>query len=166
MVCLSMILLCYRITCLWFCNKKGVLFVPDPVFCYIHFVDNSLSKFMPVFKQIVTLWFDFIVRVLSNFVVKVVPVSKKWKRGVLPFPMKEFTSKTGRPEKCKGKMFNYLTFKYQCILFNEYRTTHAYVTIPSRFCHFLALDIQQNFTLIFILASMAFLYCLLFFGPE
>ena len=37
MVCLSVILFCYRITCLWFCNKsscnkKEVLFVPDPVF--------------------------------------------------------------------------------------------------------------------------------------
>ena len=37
MVCLSVILLCYRITCLWFCNKrfynkKGMLFVLDPVF--------------------------------------------------------------------------------------------------------------------------------------
>ena len=36
MVCLSVILLCYRITCLWLCNKrlynkKGVLFVLDPV---------------------------------------------------------------------------------------------------------------------------------------
>ena len=40
MVCLSVILLlllCYRIACLWFwnkrfCNKTGVLFVPDPAF--------------------------------------------------------------------------------------------------------------------------------------
>ena len=32
MVCLRLILLCYRITCLWFCNKKGALFVPDPVY--------------------------------------------------------------------------------------------------------------------------------------
>ena len=36
MVCLSVILLCYRIPCLgfWnerFWNKEGVLFVPDPV---------------------------------------------------------------------------------------------------------------------------------------
>ena len=30
--CLSVILLGYRITCLWFCNKKEELFVPDPVF--------------------------------------------------------------------------------------------------------------------------------------
>ena len=35
-MCLSVILLCYRITCLWFCNKrvcnkKGVLSVPGPV---------------------------------------------------------------------------------------------------------------------------------------
>ena len=30
MVCLNVIL-CYRMTCLWFCNKKGALFVPDPV---------------------------------------------------------------------------------------------------------------------------------------
>ena len=41
MVCLCVIL-CYRITCLWLynkrflCNKKGVLFVPDPVFSYNH----------------------------------------------------------------------------------------------------------------------------------
>ena len=37
MVCLSVILLCYRITCLWFCNKrflcnKKALFVPEPVY--------------------------------------------------------------------------------------------------------------------------------------
>ena len=37
MVCLSVILLCYRMTHLWFCNKricnkKGALFVPDPVY--------------------------------------------------------------------------------------------------------------------------------------
>ena len=37
MVCLSILLLCYRITCLGFynksfCNKKGALFVPDPVY--------------------------------------------------------------------------------------------------------------------------------------
>ena len=36
MVCLSVILLCDRITCVWFCdkrfcNKKGAFFVPDPV---------------------------------------------------------------------------------------------------------------------------------------
>ena len=37
MQCLSVVLLCYRIACLWFCNKgflcnkKGVLFMPDPV---------------------------------------------------------------------------------------------------------------------------------------
>ena len=36
-VCLNVMLLCYRITCLWFCNKrfcnnKGALFVPDPVY--------------------------------------------------------------------------------------------------------------------------------------
>ena len=30
MTCLSVILLCYTITCLQFCNKKGALFVPDP----------------------------------------------------------------------------------------------------------------------------------------
>ena len=30
MVCLSVVLLCYRITYSQFCNKKGVLFVPDP----------------------------------------------------------------------------------------------------------------------------------------
>ena len=35
MVCLSVILLCFRITCLQFCNKKGALFVPDPVFLII-----------------------------------------------------------------------------------------------------------------------------------
>ena len=37
MVWLSALLLCYRITCLWFfnkrfCNKKEVLFVPDPIY--------------------------------------------------------------------------------------------------------------------------------------
>ena len=36
MVCLSLILLGYRIACLWFCNKKfvikGVLFVPGTVY--------------------------------------------------------------------------------------------------------------------------------------
>ena len=31
MVYLSVILLCYRITCLWFCNKR----VPDPVYVYV-----------------------------------------------------------------------------------------------------------------------------------
>ena len=36
-VYLSVILLCYRISCLWFCNKrfcnkKGALFVLNPVF--------------------------------------------------------------------------------------------------------------------------------------
>ena len=36
-VCLSVILICYRMTHLWFCNKricnkKGALFVPDPVY--------------------------------------------------------------------------------------------------------------------------------------
>ena len=25
MVCLSVILLCYRVTCLWFCNKRGII---------------------------------------------------------------------------------------------------------------------------------------------
>ena len=29
---LSVILLCYRITCVWFCNKKEMLFVLDPVY--------------------------------------------------------------------------------------------------------------------------------------
>ena len=43
MVCWSVILLCYRVACLWFwnkrfCNKKGALFVLDPVYVcvYIH----------------------------------------------------------------------------------------------------------------------------------
>ena len=40
MVCLSVILLCYRMTYLRFynkrfCNKKGVLFVPGPVYAYM-----------------------------------------------------------------------------------------------------------------------------------
>ena len=32
MVCLSVILSCYRMTRLRYCNEKGALFVPDPVF--------------------------------------------------------------------------------------------------------------------------------------
>ena len=47
MVCLSVILLCYRIACLWFCNrrfcnKKAALFVLDPV--YLLFSLNSDIK--------------------------------------------------------------------------------------------------------------------------
>ena len=34
MVCLSVTSLYYRITCLWLCNKRGVLLVPDPVFLF------------------------------------------------------------------------------------------------------------------------------------
>ena len=51
MVCLSVIWLCYRVTCLWFCNKiflcnkKGVLFVPDPVLCLKHIPRFRLSSF-------------------------------------------------------------------------------------------------------------------------
>ena len=41
MVCLSVILLYYGIACLWFyntgfCNKKGALFVPDPVYWFLN----------------------------------------------------------------------------------------------------------------------------------
>ena len=56
MVCLSVILLCYRIICLWFCdkifcNKKGTLFGPDPVWmsiCHLSIcLSVSLSIFLP-----------------------------------------------------------------------------------------------------------------------
>ena len=48
MLCLSMILLRYRITCLWFCNKrfynkKGPLFVPDLIFNPLILLWNSHS---------------------------------------------------------------------------------------------------------------------------
>ena len=46
MVCLSVILLCYRITCLWFCNKKGALFVPDPVY-----LSKKLILYFKAFTQ-------------------------------------------------------------------------------------------------------------------
>ena len=46
-VCLSVMLSCYRITHLWFgnkrfCNKKGVLLVPDPIFKFPE-KNNSVS---------------------------------------------------------------------------------------------------------------------------
>ena len=51
MVCLCVILLCYRIICLWFrnerfCNKKGALFVPDPV--YFDYAITVVSIYPPL----------------------------------------------------------------------------------------------------------------------
>ena len=48
MVCLSVILLCYRITCWWFCNqrfcnKKGALFVLYPVYYIFCQSDKIIS---------------------------------------------------------------------------------------------------------------------------
>ena len=58
LVCLSVILLCYRIPCLWLCNKrflcnkKGVLFVPDPVFWdFIDCKDIKISQFLSERRQ-------------------------------------------------------------------------------------------------------------------
>ena len=42
-VCLSVILLCYRVICLQFCNKKGALFVPGP--CIVHLMRKSTFLF-------------------------------------------------------------------------------------------------------------------------
>ena len=45
-VCLSVTLLSYRITCLWFCNKKGMLFVPDPVFHQSKIFWSSIYRYV------------------------------------------------------------------------------------------------------------------------
>ena len=44
MVCLSVILSCYRITCLWFVIKKGGLFMPGPVFIFPNTMFNKLLR--------------------------------------------------------------------------------------------------------------------------
>ena len=61
MVCLSVILLCYRITCWWFCNKrvcnlKRALFVPDSVYqpkTAVHFHHTS-KIFLIVLRNTMT----------------------------------------------------------------------------------------------------------------
>ena len=59
MVSLSVVLLCYRVTCLWlcnkrYCNKKGVLFVLDPVYLQFFCKSKTFLKWKVYFWKLTT----------------------------------------------------------------------------------------------------------------
>ena len=75
MVCLSVILVCYRIICLWLCNRTWALFVPDPVFYFVNLTVLGTSYKWVIKYFSFCVWLISFSMMSSSFIIYVVACS-------------------------------------------------------------------------------------------